>query len=190
MKLAINIRNICFISIFTAITAVCAQISIPNPTGVPFTLQTFAIPLAGIILGAKSGTLSASVYIFLGISGVPVFTGFSGGIAVLFGKTGGYIISFPVMALCAGISSDLYENVKIKNIWIKNAILAGGLILGAVINYISGMLWGKFFLTCSMRDAFLLFVLPYIPTAVVKIILSGIFGISVKKILIKSKLLL
>jgi len=187
MKSAYSIRNICFISIFTAIIAVCAQISIPMPTGVPFTLQTFAIPLAGIILGAKRGALSAIIYIFLGIIGIPVFTGFSGGIGVIFGATGGYIISFPILALCAGISLDLYE--KIKNIWFKNAIFAAGLITGTAINYICGMFLGKFILACSFEQAFALFVLPYIPTSVIKIILSGTIGINLKKILIKNNIL-
>jgi len=186
-SLSFSIRNICFISVFTAIIAVCAQISIPMPTGVPFTLQTFAIPLAGIILGAKKGTLSVIIYIFLGIIGVPVFSGFIGGLAVIFGKTGGYIISFPILALCAGIGSNLYQ--KIKNIWIKNAIFAAGLIIGAAINYTAGMLVGKIILSCSFTQAFTLFILPYIPTAVIKIILSGVIGINIKNILTKSKIL-
>jgi len=179
-KPGFTIRNICYISIFTAITAVCAQISIPMPMGVPFTLQTFAVPLAGIALGAKKGALSAAVYIILGIIGVPVFAGFSGGVGVLFGKTGGYIISFPILALCAGIGSDLYG--KIKNLWLKNAVLYAGLIIGAAVNYICGMLVGGIVLSCGFSQAFFLFVLPFIPTAVIKIILAGITGISVKKI--------
>jgi len=157
------------------------------PTGVPFTLQTFAVPLAGIILGAKKGTLSVIVYILLGITGIPIFTGFRGGIGVIFGVTGGYIISFSIMALLAGISSDFQD--KFKNLWVKNIIFAAELILGSVINYICGMFWGKFILECSLRDAFLGFVLPYIPTAVIKIILSGIIGLTIKKILAKNKII-
>ena len=188
-KLNIPVRDICFISIFTAITAVCAPIGIPMPMGVPFTMQTFAIPLAGVILGAKRGTLSVIVYILLGIIGVPVFTGFRGGFGVLFGATGGYIISFPVMALFAGISSDLcYKNKfgKTKTAW----ILAAGLILGSAINYISGMTVGKFVTSCDWTQALTIFVLPYIPTAVIKIILAGIFGVTIKKILLKNRILI
>ena len=180
-------RDICFISVFTAFTAVCAQIAVPMPVGVPFTLQTFAVPLAGIILGAKRGALSALVYILLGITGVPVFSGFRGGIGVIFGVTGGYIISFPVMALFAGISSDLFK--RFESLWVRNTILAGGLVLGAAINYISGMLWGKFILDCNFAHAFNLLVLPYIPTSVIKIILAWGVGITVKKILVKNKLI-
>ena len=187
MDVKMKIRDICFISVFTAVTAVCAQISIPMPAGAPFTLQTFAVPLAGIILGTKKGTLSVVLYVLLGIAGVPVFSGFTGGIAVIFGKTGGYIISFPLMALCAGISSDLYY--KIKNIWLKNIILAAGLVSGAAVNFIFGMLAGKIVLSCSFAQAFSLFVAPYIPAAAVKIITAGTLGVTVKKILIKNKFL-
>lgn len=188
-KINLSIRDICFISIFTAIIAVCAQINITMPAGVPFTMQTFAIPLAGVILGAKRGTLSVVVYILLGIIGVPVFTGFRGGFAVLFGATGGYIITFPIMALFAGISSDLcnkYKFGKIKTAW----ILASGLILGSAVNYISGMTVGKFIVSCDWAQALTVFVLPYIPTAVIKIVLAGIFGVTIKKILLKNRILM
>ena len=185
-NIGLTLRDICFISIFTAIIAVCAQLSIPMPAGVPFTLQTFAIPLAGIILGGKRGALSVIIYILLGIIGVPVFTGFRGGFSVLFGPTGGYIISFPVMALCAGISSDLCYKYKS---WGKNIILASGLVSGSAINYIFGMLVGKAVVSCSWEQAFAIFVMPYIPTAVLKMILAGIIGLNIKKILLKNRIL-
>ena len=183
----LSIRDMCFIGIFTAFIAVSAQLSIPMPAGVPFTLQTLVIPLAGIILGAKKSALSVLVYIILGAVGVPIFTGFRGGIAVIFGVTGGYILSFPILALCAGIGSDLYG--KIKNTWGRNILLASGLIIGSAVNYICGMLMGMAVTSCGLREAFALFVLPYIPTAVIKIIIAWIFGLSVKKILTKSGLL-
>lgn len=191
-KSSMSIRDICFISIFAAIIAVCAQISIPMPVGVPFTLQTFAVPLAGIILGTKRGTLSVIVYVMLGIIGIPVFSGFRGGFAVLFGATGGYIISFPVMVLCVGISSDLcykYSSVKTKNIWVENAVLAIGLVSGSAINYISGMAVGKAVTSCGWEEALAIFVIPYIPTAVAKLILAGSIGVTVKKILLKNRIL-
>ena len=182
-NLSLSVRDICFIGIFTAFTAVSSQFSIPMPAGVPFTLQTFVIPLAGIILGAKKGALSALVYVILGITGVPVFTGFRGGISVIFGVTGGYILSFPILAFCAGLGSDLY--IKIKNTWGRNIIFASGLIIGTAVNYVCGMLMGKFVVSCGMREAFALFVFPYIPTAVIKIILAWIFGLNIKKVLKK-----
>ena len=80
------------IALFAAIIAVCSWIQIPMT--VPFTMQTFAVFCALATLGGKGGTISVLIYIVLGAVGVPVFAGFTGGVGILFGTTGGYIISF------------------------------------------------------------------------------------------------
>ena len=82
--------DIVYIAVFAVIMAICSWISIP--AAVPFTLQTFGVFVAVGVLGGKRGTLSILVFILLGAIGVPVFAGFSGGIGVLAGTTGGYII--------------------------------------------------------------------------------------------------
>ena len=81
----ITVSELVQIAVFTAIIAAMAQISIPMPAGVPMTMQTFAIPLAGILLGARKGTIATLVYLLLGAVGLPVFAGFTGGIGILFG---------------------------------------------------------------------------------------------------------
>jgi biotin transport system substrate-specific component len=181
-KISRKIRDMCFIAIFSAVIAVCAQIVVPMPGGVPFTLQTFAILLAGIILGAKKGATSVLIYILLGAAGVPVFQSFTGGLGVILNYTGGYILSFPVMAFCAGAGADL--QAKFKNIWLKNIVLAAGLVFGAAINFICGMFWGKYILNLSLQAAFAGFVAPFILTSAIQIILAGIFGVSVRKLFI------
>ena len=93
----IKTRDIAYIAFFAVVIAVCSWISIP--TVVPFTLQTFAVFLTVGVLGGKRGTLAVFVYILLGVCGVPVFSGFSGGIGVLLGQTGGYIAGFLFSAL-------------------------------------------------------------------------------------------
>jgi biotin transport system substrate-specific component len=121
----------CYIGLFAAVISACAFVSIPLPNGVPMTLQTFAIPLAGVVLGKKCGVLAAVIYLLRGAAGVPVFHGGSGGLGIIFGPTGGFILSFPLLALAAGIGAS-----KRRTVW-----LALWLILGAVVNYICGMLW-------------------------------------------------
>ena len=81
-------------ALFTAITAVLSQTAIPTPFDVPLTLQTFAVALCGYVLGVKWGLASIAAYILLGTVGVPVFSGFRGGVQVLFGATGGFIFGF------------------------------------------------------------------------------------------------
>ena len=83
--------------IIAALMAICSWISIPLT--VPFTLQTFAVFVTLGILGGKRGTLSILVFLLLGAIGVPVFAGFTGGMGILLGNTGGYIIGFILSAL-------------------------------------------------------------------------------------------
>jgi biotin transport system substrate-specific component len=177
-KLSLSIRDICFISVFTAVIAVSAQVAIPLPGGVPVTMQTFAVPLAGLILGAKKGTLAVVVYILLGMMGVPVFSAFRGGFGVIFGATGGFILTFPLIALLAGIASDI--NIK---------FIPAGLVLGTAVNYAGGLLMFCAVTSSSIGEAFVLCVMPFILPDILKIILAGGIGISVRKILVRSKIL-
>lgn len=94
---------------FSAITIIAAQVSIPaNP--VPFTLQTLAVVLAGAFLGAKNGAISQLLYIFIGAVGFPVFANGMGGLPILFGPTGGYLIAFPLGALIVGAIVEKYKS--------------------------------------------------------------------------------
>ena len=87
-KKQLSTKSIILVGMFAAVLAVMSQVAIPMPSGVPMTLQTFAVALAGAVLGWKLGALSALVYLLLGAAGVPVFSGMSGGLGVLLGKTG------------------------------------------------------------------------------------------------------
>ena len=88
-----KIRNMVLSALFAALLAVCAWISIPAGD-VAFTLQTFGVFLTLLLLGGKRGTVSISVYLLLGAVGLPVFSGFRGGIGTLLGVTGGYMVGF------------------------------------------------------------------------------------------------
>ena len=168
-----QVKDICLIGMFTALIVVCSQLSIPMPAGVPMTLQTFIIPLAGIVLGAKRGTIATCIYLLLGAVGLPVFAGFSGGPGILFGITGGFLLSFPLLALFAGLGSRFDNKVK----------TAAGLIIGAVLNYIVGMIMFAALTDTGMGYAFTACVLPFIPTAIIKIVLAEIIGLHMKKLL-------
>lgn len=88
----------------SAIICVLSQISIPLPTGMPITLQTFAVALCGYFLGMKYGTVSVSVFLALGALGIPVFSGFRGGIHMLTaGLTGGFLWGFIFLAFFCGL---------------------------------------------------------------------------------------
>ncbi|CAB49079.1 biotin transporter BioY [Pyrococcus abyssi] len=95
-------KEVSLVALFTALTAVGAQISI-SIGPVPLTLQVLFVVLAGLVLGPRLGFLSMLLYDVLGMLGFPVFAGFSGGIAHILGPTGGYIVAFPIASLIAGL---------------------------------------------------------------------------------------
>ena len=102
-------KKITFVGLMTAVIAVLSQIAIPLPSGVPITLQTFAVALTGYMLSYKYGSAAVVTYILLGAVGVPVFSGLKGGAGVLFVVTGGFIFGFLPMAFLCGLSSKMKQ---------------------------------------------------------------------------------
>ncbi|MBR5375770.1 MAG: biotin transporter BioY [Lachnospiraceae bacterium] len=125
-------RDIVYIGIFAALITICSWISIPMT--VPFTLQTFAVFLAVLLLGGRRGVISVLIYILLGIVGVPVFSGFRGGPGVLLGPTGGYILGFVATALIMWA----FEKIKTEH---KTLIPVISMLLGLLACYTFGTAW-------------------------------------------------
>jgi len=93
------VRNLLIVVGFGLFTAILAQLRVPLPySPIPLTGQTFAVLLAGAVLGARRGFASQATYLALGAMGVPVFAGSVGGFPHLLGPSGGYLWSFPVAA--------------------------------------------------------------------------------------------
>lgn len=168
-----NIQNLCLIGLFTAVIVIMAQISIPIPFGVPLTMQTFAITLAGIILGSKNGALSTFIYMLLGAIGLPVFANFTGGLGSLAGPTGGFILSFPLMAYVIGLG------IEYRSKWKGSFIL--GIFLGNSFNFICGILMFCFLTKSSFWIGFSTCVLPFIPATILKSILASILGLNIRR---------
>ena len=111
------------VALMAAVTAAAAQIAIPIPP-VPFILQVLAVILSGLLLGPRYGALAQAVYVLVGAVGVPVFSEFSGGLGVILGPTGGYLVSYPIAAAVAGLAAPA---------------VAGGVRRRALV---LGILWG------------------------------------------------
>lgn len=124
-------HDMVFIAVFAVLMAICSWISIPM--AVPFTLQTFGVFVAVGILGGKNGTLAVLIYIILGAIGVPVFAGFQGGIGVLAGSTGGYIIGFLFSALVMWGMEKIFGR--------KPVIQILSMVLGLIVCYAIGTAW-------------------------------------------------
>lgn len=173
----ISIKEMCYVGMFTAVIAIMAQISIPLPLGVPMTMQTFAITLAAVVLGAKLSTLSSFIYILLGAVGVPVLANFSGGISKFVGPTGGFLISFPLMAFIIGYGVE--HSKQFKGAYVVY------LIAGTIANYIVGVAMFCLLTKSPVMAGISACVLPFIPTAIIKAILATAIGFPIRKALKK-----
>ena len=178
-KKFLSVREICYIAIFTALTAVLSPLAIPMPYGVPMTLQSFMIPFAAVVLGAKRGAITAIAYLLLGAMGLPIFSNFGGGLAWLVGPTGGFLFAFPFYALLAGWGTD-------RNRWYW---LAGSLLIGVILLYGMGMAQFSLVTGRSLAESFALAVLPFLPTEAIKVVLVWILGRNVRAALEKAGVL-
>lgn len=124
-------RDLVYISVFAVIITICSWISIP--TAIPFTLQTFGIFLAVGILGGRRGTAAVCIYLLLGIFGVPVFAGFTGGIGIIMSTVGGYIVGFLFTALTMWGMEQFFGRSRV--------VLALSMVIGLVVCYAIGTLW-------------------------------------------------
>ena len=164
--------DLAYVAVCAALMAVCSWISIP--AAVPFTLQTFAVFCSLGFLGGKRGTAAILVYLLLGAVGVPVFAGFSGGIGILFGTTGGYLLGFILMGLVYWLGERL--NMDSRNIRIIS------MILGLLLCYAFGTAWfmfvyarqtGAIALGTALAWCVVPFLLPDLVKMALALLLSG-----------------
>ena len=164
-------KDIVQIGIFAALIAICSWISIP--TAVPFTLQTFGVFMAVEVLGGKRGTIAVLVYLLLGAVGLPVFAGFTGGVGILLGSTGGYIVGF----LFAALLMWLLESVLPQS----PAVSILAMVAGLLVCYAMGTVWFMVVFTRNNGAVELMTVLgwcvfPFIIPDLIKIALAWLIS--------------
>lgn len=165
----IKTKQMVLIALMTAVTCVLGPLSIPLPfSPVPISLTNFAIFLAIFVLGMKNGTISFIIYLLLGAVGVPVFSSFRGGLQVLAGPTGGYLIGFIFLALIMGFALDHFDRKLVPTII--------GMIIGVVVCYAFGTVWLAKLLSLSFKEGLMMGVIPYLAGDVAKIIIAAIVG--------------
>jgi biotin transport system substrate-specific component len=146
--------GVCF---FAFATALGAYVRIPLPfTPVPITLQTFFVVLAGACLGRTRGATSQSLYVGLGMLGMPVFTGTALGLGYILGPTGGYLIGFVLAAFVVG---KLFSACTETPSFIRSAGIMG---LGIAIIYACGMMHLMYTVHASLRTAIVAGALPFV----------------------------
>lgn len=147
---------------FAALLAVLSQIAIPMPSGVPITLQTFAVALCGFALGEKLGLIAVGVYLALGAVGLPVFAEFTGGLGAFLSFSGGFLWGFLILALLCGLGTRLTR---------KLAAMALG-IAGLLLCHICGVLQYALLSSVFFFSSFLLVSAPYLWKDVLSVVLA------------------
>lgn len=158
--------------LFAAIAAICSWISIPlGFTPVPVNLGTLAFMLAGGLLGKKYGTVSLAVFTMVGAVGAPVFAGFRGGIGVLAGPTGGYIIGYIAGAFVIGLLLELInsrnDGSRSKVLTVVLTVLA--MAAGLLACYALGTAWFVISTGTGIGAALVACVFPFLPGEVLKV---------------------
>ena len=168
-----TIYQLCFIALMSAIMCFMGPLSIPIGA-VPISCTNFFILLAVYLLGTRQGTVSCVIYLLLGTVGLPVFSGYSGGLAKLLGPTGGYLVGFIFMALISGL---IIETSSYKMPW-----CSAGMILGVAVSYIFGTVWFVTLMKCSVLYAVSVCVHPlFIIGDLAKIVLVELVGRELRK---------
>lgn len=169
--------DLALIGVFAALIAVLAMVP-PIPVGsagVPITLQTMGVALAGLVLGPWRGMGAAALYVVLGLIGLPIFAGFSGGIGVLAGPSAGYLLAFPFTAMLAGLLARLIVRRARRGAWIPLLFLAG-LAASIVFNHAMGIGGMMINLSLTLQQAFLADVVFW-PGDVVKNIVAALAAV-------------
>ena len=156
--------------LFAALMAICSLISIPlGFTPVPVNLATLGVFLAGGLLGKKYGTISIGVYVLLGAVGVPVFAGFRGGLSVLVGPTGGYIIGYIAAAFLVGLLTELLVPKAGRSAGREILACIIAMIIGLFACYLLGTLWFMISTHTGVWAALVSCVFPFLPGDALKI---------------------
>ena len=150
-------RKLTRCALFAAMMALCAWIGVPLGHTV-FTMQTFGVLLALGILGGKRGTISILCYLLLGAAGLPVFSGFRGGIGAILGPTGGYLWGF----LATGLVFWLLEK------WSRPAAM----IAGILVCYVCGTVWYMNYAGGALAAVLMQAVAPYLIPDGLKLLLA------------------
>lgn len=173
---AFTTKEMVLTAMLTAVMAVCSWISVPAE--IPFTLQTFAVFCAIGLLGGRNGLFSILVYILLGAIGIPVFAGPSGGIGIILGNTGGYIVGFVFIALICWLTEKLFGNGLIVRII--------SMLVGLAVLYAFGTAWFMFLYTKNTGDVSLIQVMkwcvtPFVIPDLLKLALAVVLTDRIKK---------
>lgn len=184
-----KVRDMVLCALFAALISISAYLSIPMPTSVPISLQPFFAMLAGAILGSKRGAISMALYMMIGLIGIPVFSGGTGGFGLILSPTFGYIIGF---IACAYVTGFIVEQSRKRN-FTFGLIIAP--FVGVLVDYLVGVPYLFVIFNTVMGNAISPYValtygfFPYIALDIVKAGVVAVMALSIVPTLSKQGLL-
>ena len=167
-----------YIAVSVALEVVCAYLTVPAV--VPFTMQTFGVFFALCFLGGAKGTAVIAIYLAMGLMGLPVFSGFKGGVAALMGPTGGYLLGFLVTALIYWLGTAILRK-KAANVWVQTTLC----VVGLLACYLLGTVWFVYVYRAAdgWARALTLCVVPYLLPDALKLVLAVTLSKALRKAL-------
>lgn len=167
-----------YIAVSVALEVVCAYLTVPAV--VPFTMQTFGVFFALCFLGGARGTAVVAVYLAMGLAGLPVFSGFKGGVAALMGPTGGYLMGFLATALIYWAGTAILHK-HAAGVWVQTTLC----VVGLLACYLLGTVWFVYVYraTDSWVKALTLCVVPYLLPDALKLVLAVTLAKALRKAL-------
>lgn len=178
LKQKISTRTLVLTALFTALTAVLAQIQLPLGP-VPFNLAVFGAYLAGMMLPQLSAAGSMLIYLMLAFIGVPVLAGFTGGPGILFGKTGGYVLGYVLIAFCTAVAAKKGKTI----------VTAMGMLLGLFGCYALGTIWFMVITGTGLGQSLAWCVFPFIIPDIGKAVCAYLLGKVLSKRLTQARIL-
>ena len=158
-------------ALFAAVTCVLAPLAVPIGP-VPISLTNLVIYISLYVLGWKQGTITYIVYLLIGLIGLPVFSGFEGGIGKLAGPTGGYLAGFILMSVICGVFIEKWHETSPVHITLNMV----GMILGTIVAYAFGTAWFCISTGTGIMAALSLCVFPFIIGDLIKMVIAVVVG--------------
>ena len=172
------------IALCTALICVAAQLAIPLPIGVPFTLQVLMVMLTALILKPLYSVISLLLYVLLGVIGLPVFTGAKSGIGTILSPTGGFIIGFVLAAFLVSLLKNVLAKKLGGKLTVARYILVT-VIVGIPVMYIPGIALYMAYTGADLLSAVVTLTSVFILLDIAKCVLASIIAVPLNKALAK-----
>lgn len=172
-KTKLSTKDLALIALVTAITCILGPLALPiifSP--IPISLINLVLYISLYVLGTKKAVLSYLLYYFMGFIGLPVFSGFTGGLIKIAGPTGGYLLGFFIILIIGGLCIEKFKTNRVLQFI--------GLIAATIICYLFAAKWLSIQSNTTLSQAILVGVLPFLPGDIAKVLIAVTLGPVVK----------